>query len=67
MFRNAKNVGYYMIGQGCLTELGGLIDARRALHDGPAVFFLDHFFEKTNLHDRLPIQSGDQLLYVDTT
>lgn len=67
MFRNAKNVGYYMIGKGCLSELGGLIDTRRALQDGPAVFFVDHFFEKTNLHDRLPIQQGDMLLYVDTS
>lgn len=67
MFRNAKNVGYYMIGKGCLSELGGLIDARRALQDGPAVFFVDHFFEKTNLHERLPIQEWDMLVYVDTT
>ena len=29
MYRNAKNVGYYMIGQGSLSQLGDLLAARR--------------------------------------
>lgn len=67
MFRNAKNVSYYMIGKGCLSQLGELVATQRALHDGPAVFFLDHYFEKTDLHDRLPLMQQDMVLYVDTT
>ena len=49
MYRNAKNVGYYMIGSGSLTQLGDLLGARRASVNGPAVFFVDNFFEGKDL------------------
>lgn len=67
MYRNAKNVSYYMIGQGALSQLADLVNARRTLHDGPVVYFLDHYFEDKDLHARLPVISGDQVVYVDTT
>ena len=54
MYRNAKNVGYYMIGSGSLAQLGDLIAARRAAVNGPAVFFIDHFFEGKDLIAKLP-------------
>ena len=66
MFRNAKNVGYYMIGQGSLSQLGDLLAARRKAVAGPAVFFLDKFFQGKDLADKLPVESRDMLLYVDT-
>ena len=49
MYRNAKNVGYYMIGKGALAQLGDLLTTRREAQDGPAVFFLDHYFEGNGL------------------
>ena len=67
MFRNAKNVGYYMIGSGSLAQLGDLIGARRAAVNGPAVFFIDHFFEGKDLIAKLPVESKDMVVYVDTT
>lgn len=67
MFRNAKNVGYYMIGKGSLAQLEAILDQRRALVQGPAIFFLDHFFKHNDLAQRLPIKDGDTLIYVDTT
>ena len=67
MFRNAKNVGYYMIGKGSLTQLEDILKARRAAVDGPAIFFLDHFFDGRDLESRLPVAAGDLVLYVDTT
>ena len=68
MYRNAKNVSYYMIGDGALSQLPGILLPRRdAMPDAPAVFFIDKFFEKTNLHERLPIQEWDARIYVDTT
>ncbi len=67
MFRNAKNVGYYMIGQGSLSQLGDLLAVRRKAVAGPAVFFLDSFFEGKDLADKLPVESRDMVLYVDTT
>lgn len=68
MYRNAKNVSYYMIGDGALSQLSDLMSPRRdAMPDAPAIFFLDHFFEKTGLANSLPIQEWDQRIYVDTT
>lgn len=67
MFRNAKNVGYYMIGKGSLAQLGDLLAPRRAATSGPALFFLDSYFKGKDLAMRLPVESKDLLLYVDTT
>lgn len=68
MYRNAKNVGYYMIGDGALDQLHELMIPRRdAMPDAPAIYFIDHFFEKTDLANRLPILEWDQRIYVDTT
>ena len=67
MYRNAKNVGYYMIGKGAVSELESLLQPRREAQEGPVVFFLDHFFEGRDLHSRLPVQPGDQVLYVNST
>lgn len=55
MYRNAKNVGYYMIGKGALSQLGDILTPLRARHEnGPAIFFLDHCFKDGTLADRLP-------------
>ncbi|MCR4666092.1 MAG: iron-containing alcohol dehydrogenase [Desulfovibrio sp.] len=67
MFRNAKNVGYYMIGKGSLSQLGDVLEKRRSSVKGPAVFFLDHFFRNQDLAKKLPLAPNDILLYVDTT
>lgn len=67
MYRNAKNVGYYMIGSGSLTQLGDLLGARRAAVNGPAVFFVDKFFDGKDLLAKLPVENKDMVLYVDTT
>lgn len=67
MYRNAKNVGYYMIGYGALKQLPDLLLPRRnAMPTAPAIFFIDKYFEKTNLVERLPIQEWDGRLFVDT-
>lgn len=65
MYRNAKNVGYYMIGMGALSQLGDLLAPRRA-QGGPAVFFLDHFFKDGGLASTLPVEDGDHIVYVNT-
>ncbi len=65
MYRNAKNVGYYMIGKGCLSQLGDLLGARRKVRSGPAVFFVDRFFEGRDLVASLPVESRDLVVYVD--
>ena len=67
MYRNAKNVGYYMIGKGALRQLGDVLAPRRKAVDGPAIFFLDHFFSTQCLAARLPVEQGDHIIYVDTS
>lgn len=67
MFRNAKNVGYYMIGKGSLLQLDDILQHRRRTVNGPAIFFLDHFFRNRDLSARLPVEDRDLVLYVDTT
>lgn len=68
MYRNAKNVGYYMIGDGALAQLPEILEERRAALPGaPAVFFLDHCFRTLPLRDELPLRDGDMVVYVDTT
>lgn len=68
MYRNAKNVGYYMIGSGALSQLGDLLAVRRSKMPGsPAIFFLDHFFDGKDLVAKLPVEDSDLVIYVDTT
>ena len=68
MYRNAKNVSYYMIGDGALSQLPDLLLPRRdAMPDAPAIFFIDKYFEDTNLPERLPITEWDGRVFVDTT
>lgn len=66
MYRNAKNVGYVMIGSGAINQLGDILAPRRK-EGTPAVWFFDHFFEHNDLTGRLPVESGDIVIYVDTT
>ncbi len=68
MYRNAKNVGYFMIGDGALKQLPDLMEPKRAaMPDSPAIFFIDHFFEAKGIMESLPILEWDGRIFVDTT
>ncbi|MDR1857753.1 MAG: iron-containing alcohol dehydrogenase [Desulfovibrio sp.] len=67
MYRNAKNVGYTMIGKGSLDQLGDVLNPQRKKVDGPAIVFIDHYFKGGALAARLPLESRDIVIYVDTT
>ncbi len=66
VYRNAKNVGHIVIGQGSLDQLGDILAPLRA-QGGPAVWFFDHFFQNTDLPARVPAEPGDCTVFVDTT
>ncbi len=66
MFANTKNVPHYMFGKGSFSQLAELVAPRRAAVEGPAVFYVDHFFEGKDLVKRLPLEKGDQVIFVDT-
>ncbi len=67
MYRNVKNVPYYMFGKGSLAQLGDLLKERRESESGPVVFFLDHYFKDQDLHKRIFTNDSDLIIYVDST
>ncbi|MDR1360173.1 MAG: iron-containing alcohol dehydrogenase [Deltaproteobacteria bacterium] len=62
--RNTKSVPAYLFGSGALAGLGALLEARRP---GAVLFYVDHFFQNSSLLKELPRQSGDELVFVDTS
>ena len=67
MYRNTKNVPYYVFGRGSLAQLGDLLKPRREAVDGPVGYFVDHFFRDHELIGRLPMEKGAQLHFVDSS
>ncbi|MDR1777490.1 MAG: iron-containing alcohol dehydrogenase [Desulfovibrio sp.] len=68
MYRNAKNVSYYMVGKGALGQLGDILRPLRAAQpQDPAIFFIDHYFNSTGLLSRLPVEGRDMVVYVDVS
>ena len=66
MFRNTKNVPFYVFGKGSFAQLDSLVDPRRA-DGGPVVFFVDRFFKDGDLVDLLPVKTGDMVRFVDSS
>jgi len=67
MYRNVKNVPYYIFGKGSLAQLGDLLSERRSAQGEGVAFFIDHFFRGSDLVVRLPVEQGDRIIYVDVT
>jgi len=65
--RNTKNVPYYLLGFGAFEQLGSLLDARREVASGPALFYVDHYFQDKALLGELPTHKGDMVVLVDTS
>lgn len=66
MSKNTKNILYYLFGTGTFAQLGDLLQDRRKNRQ-PVIFFMDHYFRGKALEGRLPLESGDQLHFVDST
>jgi 3-deoxy-alpha-D-manno-octulosonate 8-oxidase len=64
--RNTKNVLYYQLGFGAFSQLATLLDRRRELINGPALFYVDQFFQDKPLLGQLPVRAGDKVVVVDT-
>lgn len=62
-----KTVGEYAFGRGSFDALGDILAERRTLSIGRVIFFVDTFFEGHALSQRLPVESDDQVIFVDTT
>ena len=62
---NSKNVLYYMFGRGSLKNLEALLDNRESKQDY-VVYFVDEYFQKSEVLEALPIKEKDELFFVQT-
>lgn len=65
MFRNFKLVSNVVFGRGCFNQLADILAARRPDADAFMVFAVDDVFKGKALADRVPLQDGDFLLWVN--
>lgn len=61
-----KTVGEYAFGAGSFSTLGDILSERRTDNGGRIIFFVDKFFEGHALAQRLPVETDDQVIFVDT-
>lgn len=65
--RVTKTVGQYMFGSGSIGALSQVLEEPKRSGKTCVVYFVDMFFDGTDLIDRLPIGADDHVIYVDTT
>ncbi len=63
-FRNLKLVDNVVFGRGSFNQLGDILKSQRK-NDSPMIFLVDHFFEGKELPARIPLHSGDKIVFVD--
>ncbi|HID98620.1 MAG TPA: iron-containing alcohol dehydrogenase [Thermodesulfobacteriaceae bacterium] len=66
MFRNFKVVPRIVFGRGSFDQLGDILSEERRHPDSRMVFLIDHVFSGKPLADRIPRESGDMVIFVDT-
>ena len=65
-FRNFKMVGYVIYGRGAFNQLEEIIAPQRK-SGSPMVFLVDHFFERKDLINRIPLKGNDPIIYANVT
>jgi 3-deoxy-alpha-D-manno-octulosonate 8-oxidase len=65
MFRNFRMVSRVVFGRGAFNQTGDILASVRKERGGRVVFLVDSVFEHTALPSRVPVEQGDQLLFVD--
>ncbi len=60
---NSKQVQYYNYGPGSIKHLGGLLESKAGYH----LYVIDHYFRDKDLISKLPVNSVDYVLWLDTT
>lgn len=64
--KNVRNVVHFTMGNGALNELSSLIDKRRYLTSGPAIFFVDSYFNENNIYlKKLNLRKEDRIIFID--
>lgn len=62
---NAKNVSRYLFSSGAILKLGDILNNINHVNDY-CIYFIDSFFKDNTLLEKLPIQSQDHIIWVET-
>src|SRR5664279_5577923 len=65
-FRNFKMVSYVVYGRGSFNQLDEILEPHRK-GSWPMIFLVDEFFKNKPLINRIPLHSGDKVLYADVS
>ena len=62
---NSKNILNYMFGKGSIENLGSILANKKAKNDY-VVYYVDEYFNNSELVNKLPINKDDEIFYVQT-
>ncbi len=65
MFQNFKMVSRLVFGRGCFNQLDDIIQKKRTKNRSFMIFVTDDVFKDTDLAARIPLKSGDLMLWVN--
>lgn len=65
MHKNFKNIDKICYGRGSFDQLNEIIEPIRIENDKFFVFIVDNYFKGKELVDRIPVQEGDELIFID--
>jgi len=65
-FRNFKMVSYVVYGRGSFNQLDEILVPQRK-GKSPMIFLVDHFFEKSQLVNRIPAKGNDKIIFADVS
>ena len=64
---NSKNVLNYMFGKGAINNLESILKNKESESENEyIVYFIDEYFEKNELINRLPVKKEDEIFFVQT-
>jgi 3-deoxy-alpha-D-manno-octulosonate 8-oxidase len=65
MFRNFKMIDYVVFGRGSFNQLDDILARKRDGGEGSMVFLVDDVFTGHRLEERIPLNDGDLLMWVN--
>lgn len=63
--KNFKNIDKVVFGRGSFSMLGGILETKRHENAGFFLYVIDHYFNGKPLADKLPLQPGDVVKFID--
>jgi 3-deoxy-alpha-D-manno-octulosonate 8-oxidase len=65
MFKNIKNIEKLVFGRGSFNQLGDILSPLRSKNNKYCVFIVDDYFKGKELADRLPLENGDKVYFIN--